>query len=151
MTYTTTQLTELTDRSAATIITWLSQKGMQPIGIGEYQVKIWPQESLQIIQDKIESLNHKPDTIAASSLLHKCGVDLQTVRTVAQMYGLQPIWKGKTEIYDYDIVDYISQYVEQNKVDNGNHPLVTDKRCLRLGWFPDTVPKCFEDLDNETT
>ena len=30
------------------------------------------------------------------------------------------------------------------------HPLVTDKRCLRLSWWPDIMPKCFEDLDKKT-
>ena len=25
-----------------------------------------------------------------------------------------------------------------------DHPLVTDERCLRLNYWPDTVPKCFE-------
>lgn len=29
------------------------------------------------------------------------------------------------------------------------HPLVKDKRCLQLGYWPDIVPKCFEDIDKE--
>ena len=27
------------------------------------------------------------------------------------------------------------------------HPLVTDERCFRLTWFPETVPKGFEDVE----
>ena len=27
------------------------------------------------------------------------------------------------------------------------HPLVTDKRCLNLNWWPDVVPNCFKELD----
>lgn len=27
------------------------------------------------------------------------------------------------------------------------HPLVTDKRCLDLNWWPDITPSCFADLD----
>ena len=27
------------------------------------------------------------------------------------------------------------------------HPLVTDKRCLNLNWWPDVVPECFKELD----
>lgn len=26
------------------------------------------------------------------------------------------------------------------------HPLVTDERCFRLSWFPDTKPKNFEEI-----
>ena len=26
------------------------------------------------------------------------------------------------------------------------HPLVTDKRCLNLNWWPDVVPECFKEL-----
>lgn len=28
------------------------------------------------------------------------------------------------------------------------HPLVTDDRCFLRNWWPDTVPKCFEDLED---
>lgn len=28
----------------------------------------------------------------------------------------------------------------------GLHPLVTDKRCLNLNWWPDIVPDCFKEL-----
>ncbi len=26
------------------------------------------------------------------------------------------------------------------------HPLVTDRRCLNLNWWPDVVPECFKEL-----
>lgn len=29
------------------------------------------------------------------------------------------------------------------------HPLVTDKRCLKMNYWPNTVPKYFEDIDDE--
>lgn len=29
------------------------------------------------------------------------------------------------------------------------HPLVKDKRCLRLSYWPNTVPNCFQDLQEE--
>lgn len=31
--------------------------------------------------------------------------------------------------------------------DMDEHPLVTDKRCLDLNWWPDITPSCFADLD----
>ena len=27
------------------------------------------------------------------------------------------------------------------------HPLVTDERCLKLSYWPDVVPACFEEVD----
>ena len=27
-----------------------------------------------------------------------------------------------------------------------DHPLVTDKRCLKLSWWPDIIPDCFKEL-----
>lgn len=27
------------------------------------------------------------------------------------------------------------------------HPLVKDKRCLNLNWWPDVVPNCFKEID----
>lgn len=32
------------------------------------------------------------------------------------------------------------------KTMKSSHPLVTDARCFNLFWFPETEPKCFEDL-----
>lgn len=29
------------------------------------------------------------------------------------------------------------------------HPLVTDDRCFKLSWFPDIVPDCFKEVNNE--
>lgn len=29
------------------------------------------------------------------------------------------------------------------------HPLVTDERCFRLSWFPNTEPKNFEEIEKE--
>ena len=30
-----------------------------------------------------------------------------------------------------------------------DHPLVTDKRCLNLNWWPDVVPDCFKESEEE--
>ena len=29
------------------------------------------------------------------------------------------------------------------------HPLVSDVRCFKLSWWPDIVPDCFKELDND--
>lgn len=41
---------------------------------------------------------------------------------------------------------------EIEKIQGGvetEHPLVTDKRCLKMNYWPNVVPRCFEDIDDE--
>jgi len=39
-----------------------------------------------------------------------------------------------------------SKTLEQLKAE---HPLVKDINCFRLSWWPDIVPDCFKELDND--
>ena len=41
-----------------------------------------------------------------------------------------------------------AEETEKETVDlEGLHPLVTDKRCLKLGYWPDVIPDCFKEVD----
>lgn len=47
---------------------------------------------------------------------------------------------------------FASLQAEVEKIQGGvetEHPLVTDKRCLKMSYWPNVVPKCFEDIDDE--
>ena len=47
---------------------------------------------------------------------------------------------------------FASLQAEIEKIQCGEeteHPLVTDKRCLKMSYWPNVVPKCFEDIDDE--
>lgn len=47
---------------------------------------------------------------------------------------------------------FASLQAEIEKIQCGEeteHPLVTDKRCLKMNYWPNVVPKCFEDIDDE--
>ena len=45
--------------------------------------------------------------------------------------------------------DKIKIPVEMLNSSENEHPLVTDKRCLKLNYWPDVVPSCFQDLEEE--
>ena len=45
-------------------------------------------------------------------------------------------------------MDYYANYlVEFANEDAKEHPLVTDKRCLNLYYWPDVIPDCFKDME----
>lgn len=47
---------------------------------------------------------------------------------------------------------FASLQAEVEKLQGGvemEHPLVTDKRCLKMNYWPNIVPKCFEDIEDE--
>ena len=77
--------------------------------------------------------------------------------------------ESRAIILDYDAVRLIKEYHEaklkkreetkknellkkQSEETAGtekaeDHPLVTDKRCLELSWWPDVVPDCFKECE----
>lgn len=77
--------------------------------------------------------------------------------------------ESRAIILDYDAVRLIKEYHEaklkkreetkknellkmQSEETAGaekaeDHPLVTDKRCLKLNWWPDIIPDCFKECE----
>lgn len=92
-----------------------------------------------------------------------CGV--YSVRNIAMRLGIEyevrPTSNSRAAYYSYldtqKIIEVVKRYKPVEKVKKElvvsdemeeDHPLVIDKRCLKLSWWPDVVPKCFEDLDD---
>lgn len=74
--------------------------------------------------------------------------------------------ESRAIILDYDAVRLIKEYHEaklkkreetkrnellkkqkEETEKEEDHPLVTDKRCLKLSWWPDIIPDCFKELE----
>ena len=74
--------------------------------------------------------------------------------------------ESRAIILDYDAVRLIKEYHEaklkkreetkrnellkkqkEETEKAEDHPLVTDKRCLKLSWWPDIIPDCFKELE----
>ena len=104
-------------------------------------------------------LNVKPDNI--SSMVYRYGIKKI----------LKATNKGRTYYFDYKAMREIKAYFDRrNKEREAKglqrleaeptvkysieelkklHPLVTDERCFQLSYWPETLPKCFEDLENK--
>ena len=81
----------------------------------------------------------------------RCGID----------YEVRPIRNGRGAFYSWVDTQRIIEEANKNRrvkkkcepvvvvtdEEKENHPLVTDLRCLKLSWWPETKPKCFEDLN----
>ncbi len=147
MSYTTNELSQMTGYSSATITSTLERLGYTHIDIGEHGLKIWDDESLKVLLEKKNTIVVKEE-IGIAMVAAKFNLTNECIRERAKRYGIEPLYyKKSVEIYPYTIYEVIRQHLENSKVaDADKHPLVKDKRCLELGWFPDTVPKCFEDL-----
>ena len=89
----------------------------------------------------------------------------ETVRNITNHYKvehkIESTKKSRAAIYTYDAMRQIEAYYKERqrkaikktkKVEEVTeviegaelHPLVTDKRCLKLSWWPDIVPECFK-------
>ena len=74
-------------------------------------------------------------------IMHKMIFDYDSVRLVKERYEAR-LNKKKQQ----SITKRLEKTPEKAEVPE-DHSLVTDKRCLDLNFWPDVVPKCFEELD----
>lgn len=98
------------------------------------------------------------------------GTTATVIRNITSYYNIehsiQTTGNARAAFYSYDSMRLIKQYYEaiQKKADMAEknklrlafekkeadsekeqHPLVTDERFLKLSYFPEVVPNCFED------
>ena len=151
MSYTTTELAELSGYTPATIIKLLEERVYKTLDIQHHGLKVWEDECLQILMDKRNTVIEKT-TISMSTLSLKTKMSYPEIRKVLTDNGIEPLFTNvhRVEVFPYIALDVMQNYIADQKEDKADlHPLVTDKRCLKFTWFPDVVPKCFEDLDKE--
>lgn len=94
------------------------------------------------------------------------GCSNATVHRIAKMLKIQArIYKSKNSRASYFSYEEM-KLIEENYNKHGNdyremkattpfsvsyepedHPLVKDKRCLNLSWWPETVPVCFQECE----
>lgn len=75
-------------------------------------------------------------------------IDIKTFKEIIYTLGINASKQTeRNPRIEKAVMDYKKQ--EQLNIDFANHPLVKDKRCFKLTWWPDVIPKCFEDLDND--
>ena len=83
------------------------------------------------------------------------GVTGATISAICSKYGIiiELTDHGRKALYTHENLLEIRAHLGGNQtrytppplVEKAeDHPLVTDERCLRLNYWPDTVPKCFK-------
>ncbi len=150
MNYSTSDLVAKTGYSNSTIIKVLTNFGLEPVSIENHGLKMWEEKSLQILLDYKNRIIEET-TLDISYLARKFNTNNQTIREILHQNNIKPLYfkERSQEVYPMESREVLKLHFDAMKLDDeSQHPLITDKRCLRLGWFPDTVPKCFEDLDN---
>lgn len=146
MSYTTTELVELTKHTAGMIIKTLEDAGYKHVDTGHHGVKIRNDECLDFLKNRIVK---QKEFVSINSLASKNNVSNDVIRQILCKNNIKPAYyeKGYIEYYEHSADDFVTQYFIKSRTANEElHPLVKDKRCLNLYWFPDIIPKCFEDL-----
>ena len=156
MTYTSTELSELTGFNLSQVSTYLHGAGYNPVGVVGKNQNVWQEECLETLMQKKHQIKVR-DTILLTSLSTAFNTTTDNIRSILESKSITPVevtmntvTGNKIERYEIEVKEILVEYFESMKMDSEDeHPLVTDKRCLRLAWFPDIVPKCFEDLDED--
>lgn len=111
------------------------------------------------------SIPEKQRYFTTKEVCEMAGIGFYSVRNIALRLGIdyevRPTSNSRAAFYSYidtqRIIDFANKHKSAAKIkkeivltdeEKEAHPLVTDERCLRLNWWPDTVPKCFEDLED---
>ena len=76
----------------------------------------------------------------------KTGKLMECYFTYAEYKQIETMIKTKSKLFTKKpkVVKSVNPAIEQLKQD---HPLVTDERCFKASWWPDTIPNCFQDED----
>ncbi|MBO7714184.1 MAG: hypothetical protein J6S85_11475 [Methanobrevibacter sp.] len=115
----------------------------------------------------------KPDVqkvFTTSEVSEFLNITEATVRSIVKYHNLDftiaKTSRARAAVYSYDTVRQIKEIhdtrekllraseqrrilanMETDAEQEELHPLVTDKRFLKLSYFPETVPNCFADLN----
>jgi hypothetical protein len=140
--FSTTELSLRFKRSPSNIIKILDDNGVESEDrlVNSHHIRVWDSSCIDVLNDRIND-----DSVVISDYAAELGVDEKTLRYAMRKtgrYGVLRVVRCK------ELEDEVKKVVEEEKQNSeGNHPLVTDKRFLQLSFFPDVVPKCFEELD----
>lgn len=76
----------------------------------------------------------------------KTGKLMECYFTYTEYKQIETIIKAKSKLFTKKpkVVESVNPAIEQLKQE---HPLVTDERCFKQSWWPDTIPNCFQDED----
>ena len=112
----------------------------------------------------VTSKPEKERLFTTSEVAKLAGISPASVRGICLRVGIDyqvnPTKNSRAAFYDYYAMQQIVEVAKGHKKESKakaelnivptecamEHPLVTDKRCLTLSYWPDVVPDCFKDI-----
>lgn len=143
----TTELSKRYGHTPSTVIAYLERKGFKAtdIIINSHHVKGWTTEAEECLRKHEENLRSTKLTFA--EYVAVLNTDMNTfLQALQDLHITAQNQTNRNPEIDLRVKEIMKE--NQTKVDKTEHPLVTDEECFRLSYWPDTVPKCFEDLDD---
>lgn len=156
MIYTSAELASLTGYETNGISKELRKMGYSPVSVGKYNTLEWDEECLEALRKKRERAETE-NTITLNTLSIMFSSSESSIKKILNEKGIVPlevrvnsVWGNVSEKYPIKVKEILTKYFDDMKIDKEDeHPLVKDKNCLKLSYWPNIVPKCFEDLDSE--
>ena len=141
----TTELARKYGHTPSTVISYLKRRGFKStdIVINSHHMKGWTPEAVECFERHEKSLRSTKLTFA--EYVAVLNTDMNTFLQALQ--DLHITAQNSTN-RNPELDTRVREIMKENQIniDKSEHPLVTDENCFRLAYWPDTVPKCFEDL-----
>jgi virulence-associated protein VapD len=141
----TTYLANKYNRTNASITHILHDNGIEPVGLGDHNGLLWSPDAEDIIRKTVEEYDRQ---VNAKQYAKELNISYDNMKAILKQFGI----KDTHKMYrSKKIEEYVKKMkkeqpkmtIEQLKI---LHPLVTDERCFNINYWPESMPKCFEDL-----
>lgn len=174
MNYTTSDIAELLDLSQYTVIRHLKRMNLEKTGFfiqteRNTNVLYYPESTYLQIKNKVEEDRAtEENNYTTKQLAELLGTSSSCISNMAIRYNIPKkvliAEKARVAYFSKESLEQFRNILdemqdkrakwEQKKAEvtaaleeaEALHPLVTDKRCLNLNWWPDVVPDCFKEL-----
>ena len=169
--FTADEMADILDVCADTVRRYLKQKGFkgQLTNIAPHRnVYLYSHFEFQTVKDMVETTKVvEKNYYTASQVADMAGCTTSWISAIAAKNKIPHVYgfnKGmRVSYYAKDKAEELCEIIRQKKEKAKtksetvkiqeetleNHPLVKDARFLKLSYFPDVVPQCFEDIDSE--
>ena len=174
MNYTTSDIAELLDLTQYTVKRHLKRLNLENTGFfiqSEKNINIlyYPESTFLQIKNKVEEDRAtEENNYTTKQLAELLGTSSSCISNIAIRYNIPKkvliAEKARVAYFSKESFEQFRNILdemqdkrakwEQKKAEataaleeaETLHPLVTDKRCLNLNWWPDVVPECFKEL-----
>ena len=175
MNYTTSDIAELLDLTQYTVKRHLKRLNLENTGFfiqSEKNINIlyYPESTFLQIKNKVEEDRAtEENNYTTKQLAELLGTSSSCISNIAIRYNIPKkvliAEKARVAYFSKESLEQFRNILdemqdkrakwEQKKTEataaleeaEALHPLVTDKRCLNLNWWPDVVPECFKECE----